>query len=64
MFMTTVIITFILNNSTLGFGLAMNVSTVTGILAMLMITGYVIKRSKGRHIEDESADSENKAQLS
>ncbi|WP_028863595.1 carbon starvation CstA family protein [Psychromonas aquimarina] len=68
MFMTTVIITFILNNSTLGFGLAMSASTVTGILAMLMITAYVIKRSKGRHIEDESVDSatenlKNKAQL-
>ncbi|WP_019615156.1 carbon starvation CstA family protein [Psychromonas ossibalaenae] len=59
MFMTTVIITFILNNTTLGFGLAMNVSTVTGILAMLMITVYVIKRSKGRYIEDESVDGEN-----
>ena len=53
MFMTTVVITFILNNATLGFGLALNVSTVIGILGSLMITTYVIKRSKGKVLEDE-----------
>jgi len=58
MFMTTVCITFILNNSTLGFGLAMNAATVIGIFAMLLITAYVIKRSKGKPIEDESVVSE------
>lgn len=57
MFMTTVVITFILNSSKLGFGLSINVATVTGILAMLMITTYVIKRSKGNYIEDEPVDS-------
>ncbi|MGB5447079.1 MAG: carbon starvation protein A [Psychromonas sp.] len=58
MFMTTVCITFILNNSTLGFGLAMDVSTVTGILGMLMITTYVIKRSKGKMVADEPVQDE------
>lgn len=48
MFMTTVCITFILNNSTLGFGLPMQTSTIIGIVAMLFITGYVIKISKGK----------------
>ena len=56
MFMTTVVITFILNNSTLGFGLDIDVSTIVGVLAMLMITTYVIKRSKGKHIADEEVD--------
>jgi len=53
MFMTTVVITFILNSSTLGFGLSINMATTLGIVAMLMITTYVIKISKGNHIEDE-----------
>ncbi|MEL0637492.1 carbon starvation protein A [Marinomonas sp. TI.3.20] len=48
MFMTTVCITFILNSSTLGFGLPMQVSTIIGVVAMLFITGYVIKISKGK----------------
>ncbi len=48
MFMTTVCITFILNSSTLGFGLPMQLSTIIGFVAMLIITGYVIKVSKGK----------------
>ncbi|WP_322803624.1 carbon starvation protein A [Vibrio alfacsensis] len=47
-FMTTVCVTFILNNSTLGFGLPIQVSTITGILFSLAVTGYVIKTSKGK----------------
>lgn len=53
MFMTTVVITFILNNSTLGFGLSIDMATTLGVIAMLMITTYVIKISKGNHIADE-----------
>lgn len=53
MFMTTVVITFILSSSKLGFGLSINIATTLGIIAMLMITTYVIKMSKGKHIEDE-----------
>lgn len=48
MFMTTVCITFILNSSTLGFGLPMQLSTIIGVIAMLIITAYVIKISKGK----------------
>jgi len=58
MFMTTVCITFILNSSTLGFALPMDISTAAGVLIMLMITTYVIKRSKGKHIEDEPVAGE------
>ncbi|MEI8609527.1 carbon starvation protein A [Enterovibrio sp. Hal110] len=57
MFMTTVCVTFILNSSTLGFGLPMNVSTVVGILFALTATGYVIKTSKGKG-EDALPDDE------
>ncbi|MFL7008997.1 carbon starvation CstA family protein [Enterovibrio norvegicus] len=57
MFMTTVCVTFILNSSTLGFGLPMNVSTIAGILSALTATGYVIKTSKGEG-EDALPDDE------
>lgn len=46
--MTTVCITFILNNATLGFGLSMPVSTISGVIAMLLITATVIKKSAGK----------------
>ena len=48
MFMTAVCITFILNNHSLGFGMDMQISTIIGIIASLLITGYVIKISKGK----------------
>lgn len=48
MFMTTVCATFILNNSTLGFGLPMQASTIAGILFSLSVTIYVIRISKGK----------------
>jgi carbon starvation protein CstA len=53
MFMTTVVITFILNNNSLGLGLGIDIATTMGIIATLMITIYVIKISKGKHIADE-----------
>jgi carbon starvation protein CstA len=56
MFMTTVVITFILSSTTLGFGLGINIATTLGVIAMLMITTYVIKKSKGQHIADEAVD--------
>ena len=56
MFMTTVCITFILNSSKLGFGLSMDVATITGIIATLIITAYVIKTSNGQLIEDEAVE--------
>ncbi|OBT07292.1 carbon starvation protein CstA [Vibrio sp. UCD-FRSSP16_10] len=48
MFMTTVCITFILNNAKLGFGLNMEISTIIGVIVMLGITALVIKISKGK----------------
>ncbi|TRN23135.1 carbon starvation CstA family protein [Vibrio furnissii] len=56
-FMTTVCITFILNNSTLGFGLPMQISTIVGIAATLAITLYVMKISKGKG-ETDLADED------
>ncbi|MDF4844926.1 carbon starvation protein A, partial [Vibrio parahaemolyticus] len=55
--MTTVCVTFILNNSSLGFGLPMQLSTIVGIVFALAVTGYVIKTSKGKG-ETELADEE------
>ncbi|MDF2185948.1 carbon starvation CstA family protein [Grimontia hollisae] len=56
MFMTSVCVTFILNNATLGFGLPMNISTGAGVLFALMVAAYVIKTSKGKgetELDDE-----------
>ena len=50
-------VTFILNNSTLGFGLPMNISTGAGVLFALTAAGYVIKTSKGKG-ETDLADEE------
>ncbi len=57
-FMTTVVITFILNNSTLGFGLPMVLSTILGVSGALAITTYVIKKSKGKGDIDLADDEE------
>lgn len=57
MFMTTVCVTFILNNETLGFGLPMNISTGAGIAFALVVTAYVINVSKGKG-EDDLFDQE------
>ncbi|MGY2575311.1 carbon starvation CstA family protein [Vibrio sp. C8] len=56
-FMTSVCITFILNNGTLGFGQPMQLSTIIGVVAALAITAYVIKISKGKG-DTELADEE------
>lgn len=56
-FMTTVCIAFILNNSSLGFGMPMQISTIIGVAATLAITLYVIKISKGKG-ETELADED------
>ncbi len=47
-FMTTVCISFIMSNTTLGFGLPMMLSTVIGVVSALAITLYVIRISKGK----------------
>ncbi|MFV0450260.1 MAG: carbon starvation protein A [Vibrio sp.] len=56
-FMTSVCITFILNNGSLGFGQSMQLSTIIGVVAALAITAYVIKISKGKG-DTEFADEE------
>ena len=62
-FMTSVCITFILNNSQLGFGLPMQISTIVGVVSSLLITAYVIKISKGKgdiNLADEEQEKEAK----
>ncbi|CAH0527046.1 carbon starvation CstA family protein [Vibrio hippocampi] len=65
MFMTTVCITFILNNSSLGFGLPMQISTLVGIVTTLAITAYVIRISKGKGERElpEERETEAKSQV-
>ncbi|GAB1060781.1 carbon starvation CstA family protein [Shewanella algae] len=53
MFMTTVVISFLLNSSTLGAGLPMTVSTISGIVVTLLVTALVIIKAKGRNEVDE-----------
>ncbi|MCE9788660.1 carbon starvation protein A [Shewanella chilikensis] len=53
MFMTTVVISFLLNSSTLGAGLPMTVSTISGIVLTLLVTALVIIKTKGRNEVDE-----------
>ncbi|GAB1037529.1 carbon starvation CstA family protein [Shewanella algae] len=53
MFMTTVVISFLLNSSTLGAGLPMTVSTISGIVVTLLVTALVIIKTKGRNEVDE-----------
>jgi carbon starvation protein CstA len=59
-FMTSVCITFILNNSQLGFGLPMQISTIVGVISALGVAAYVIKISKGKG-ETDLADEEKEA---
>ena len=56
MFMTTVVISFLLNSATLGAGLPMTLSTIAGLVSTLVITGLVIVKTKGKG-EDEDADT-------
>ncbi len=42
MFMTSVVVTFILNNATLGFGLPMNVSTACGVVTAFVVAFSVV----------------------
>ena len=56
MFMTTVCISFILNNDQLGFGLPMTVSTVVAMIATGFITVMIIKKSQGKGVIDLDAD--------
>ncbi len=59
MFMTSVCVTFILNNSTLGFDLPMNISTIVGVVFALGVTALVIKRSKGKGEDELPGEAED-----
>jgi hypothetical protein len=61
--MTSVCITFILNNNALGFGLPMLLSTIVGITSSLAIMWYVMRISKGKGEIDlaEQQEIEKKA---
>ncbi|MCG3730058.1 carbon starvation CstA family protein [Vibrio cincinnatiensis] len=63
LFMTSVCITFILNNNALGFGLPMLLSTLVGITSSLAIMVYVMRISKGKGEIDlaEQQEVEKKA---
>ncbi|KJG19634.1 carbon starvation protein CstA [Photobacterium iliopiscarium] len=56
MFMTTVCISFILNNDQLGFGLPMTISTAVAMIATGFITAMIIKKSQGKGVIDLDAD--------
>ncbi|WP_061019025.1 carbon starvation CstA family protein [Vibrio splendidus] len=60
-FMTSVCITFILNNGQLGFGLPMQISTIIGVVTALGIAAYVIKISKGKGDIDLADEEEKEA---
>ncbi|MCF1428545.1 MAG: carbon starvation protein A [Shewanella sp.] len=57
MFMTTVVISFLLSSATLGAGLPMMVSTVAAIVATLVITGLIIVKSKSKGPVDLAEDA-------
>lgn len=58
LFMTTVCITFILNNNALGFGLPIQLSTIVGITSSLAIMLYVIRISKDKGEIDLAEEQE------
>lgn len=63
-FMTAVCATFILNNSSLGFGLPMQISTISGVIFALAAMVYVIKISKGKGDKDLANEDRTTTQTS
>lgn len=61
MFMTTVVITFLLNSSTLGAGLPMTLSTIVGSVSTLIITGLLIVTTKGKGEADSNTELPDEA---
>ncbi|GGP90908.1 carbon starvation protein A [Shewanella ulleungensis] len=58
MFMTCVVISFMLNSSTLGAGLPMTVSTVAGMVTTAIIAALIIIKTKGKgDIDSDDEDS-------
>jgi carbon starvation protein CstA len=58
MFMTCVVISFMLNSSTLGAGLPMTVSTIAGLVTTAIIAAMIIINTKGKG--DIDSDDEEK----
>ncbi|MUK44459.1 carbon starvation protein A [Aliivibrio fischeri] len=56
-FMTSVCITFILNNSQLGFGLPMTLSTITGVVSAVAIAALIIIKSRNSGEVDSEEES-------
>ncbi|MDO6611732.1 carbon starvation protein A [Shewanella sp. 1_MG-2023] len=54
MFMTCVVISFLLSSPTLGAGLNMTVSTIAGLVSTLVITALIMVKTKGKAVEDEA----------
>ena len=61
MFMTCVVISFMLNSSTLGAGLPMVVSTVAGVVTTVIIAALIIIKTKGKG--DVDSDEEDNTPL-
>mgnify|MGYP006199090915 FL=1 len=61
MFMTTVVITFLLNSATLGAGLPMTLSTIAGTVSTLVITGLLIVKTKGKGEVDSDSELPDEA---
>ncbi|WP_114786944.1 carbon starvation protein A [Vibrio tetraodonis] len=58
-FMTTVVTSFILNSSTLGLGLAIDISTAVGLICSVMTTLYITKLPRKAQPDDgEESDTE------
>ncbi|WP_372870632.1 carbon starvation protein A [Shewanella sp.] len=51
MFMTTVVVSFLLNSSTLGAGLPMTLSTVVGVVTAFAVATLLIVKTKGKAVE-------------
>ncbi len=54
MFMTAVCVTFILNNSTLGFDLPISLSTTVGVISAILSAYYVIRITAKKHNNDKT----------
>ncbi|MBB1362814.1 MULTISPECIES: carbon starvation protein A [unclassified Shewanella] len=61
MFMTCVVISFMLNSSTLGAGLPMTVSTIAGLVTTAIIATMIIIKTKGKG--DIDTDEDDKVEL-
>ncbi|MCL2916817.1 carbon starvation CstA family protein [Shewanella litorisediminis] len=51
MFMTSVVVTFLLNSATLGAGLPMTISTVVGVLVAFAVATLLVIKIKGKSVE-------------